>query len=105
MASILIAAVPVHGHVTPLLAVARHFVERGDRVRFLTGARFAPAVSNTGADHLPLPASADFDDRVDLNDRFPERAALSGPKSLAFDIVELFTRPARAQHDAVMAAH
>jgi MGT family glycosyltransferase len=105
MASILIATVPIHGHVTPLLAVGRHFVERGDRVRFLTGARFASAVRATGAEHLPLPAAADFDDRIDLNHRFPERAKLSGAKSLAFDIIELFTRPARAQHDAVMAAH
>jgi MGT family glycosyltransferase len=105
MASILIATVPIHGHVTPLLAVARHFVQRGDRVRFLTGARFAAAVHATGAEHLPLPAGADFDDRVALNERFPERARLSGARAIAFDIVEIFTRPARAQHDAVMAAH
>ncbi len=41
MASILFASVPVHGHVTPLLSAAGHFVARGDRVRFLTGSRFA----------------------------------------------------------------
>ncbi len=105
MASILIASVPIHGHVTPLLAVARHFVERGDRVRFLTGSRFSSVVHDTGADHMALPAAADFDDRVDLNDRFPQRRSLSGAKALAFDIIELFTRPARAQHDAVMEAH
>lgn len=105
MSTILIATVPIHGHVTPLLAVARHFVRRGDRVRFLTGSRFADTVAATGAEHLPLPAIADYDDRIDLNERFPERAALAGPKSLAFDIVELFTRPSRAQYDAVMAAH
>ena len=105
MSSILIASVPIHGHVTPLLAVARHFVERGDRVRFLTGARFAAAVRDTGAQHMPLPAAADFDDRIDLNDRFPARAALSGARAIAFDAVELFTRPAAAQHAAVMRAH
>jgi UDP:flavonoid glycosyltransferase YjiC (YdhE family) len=104
MSSILIASVPIHGHVTPLLAVARHFVERGDRVRFLAGARFAAAVRDTGAQHLPLPAAADFDDRIDLNDWFPGRAALSGAKAMAFDVVELFTRPAAAQHHAVMRA-
>ena len=27
MSSIIIATVPIHGHVTPLLAVARHFVD------------------------------------------------------------------------------
>ncbi len=66
MSSIIIASVPIHGHVTPLLAVARHLVARGDRVRFITGARFAEAVAATGATHVPLPGDADFDDREDL---------------------------------------
>ncbi len=105
MSSILIASVPVHGHVSPLLEVARHLVARGDRVRFITGARFAAAVAGTGASHLALPADADFDDREDLHLRFPERASLRGPKALAFDIEHVFVEPARLQHDAVMAAH
>ena len=79
MSSLIIATVPVHGHVTPLLAVARHFVERGDRVRFITGARFAEAVAATGAQHVPLPADADFDDR-ELLGKFPERETLKGAK-------------------------
>ena len=65
MLSIIIATVPIHGHVTPLLAVAEYFAERGDRVRFITGARFAGVVEATGAQHIPLPAEADFDDRQD----------------------------------------
>ena len=105
MSSILIATVPIHGHVTPLLAVARQFAERGDRVRFITGARFADAVSRTGAEFLPLPPLADFDDRLDLNERFPERVGLKGSASIAFDIEQIFMTPARPQHDAVMAAH
>jgi UDP:flavonoid glycosyltransferase YjiC (YdhE family) len=63
--------VPIHGHVTPLLSVARHLVARGDRVSFITGARFADVVTATGATHVPLPTEADFDDRVDLNERSP----------------------------------
>ncbi len=105
MRSIFIATVPIHGHVTPMLAVARHFVERGDRVRFLTGSRFASAVSSSGAEHLSLPESADFDDRIDLNDRFQERATLSGAKAIAFDVIELFTRPAKAQYESILREH
>jgi len=105
MSSIIIASVPIHGHVTPLLGVARHFVARGDRVRFITGARFADAVTATGASHVPLPADADFDDRIDFGEQFPGRAALKGAKALVFDIEHIFVRPARLQHDAVMAAH
>jgi UDP:flavonoid glycosyltransferase YjiC (YdhE family) len=105
MSSILIAAVPIHGHVTPLLAVARHFAERGDRVRFITGSRFAQTVEATGAEHLALPAEADFDDRQDWNATFPERAALKGTKAVAHDIEHIFVRPGQAQHDIVMASH
>jgi UDP:flavonoid glycosyltransferase YjiC (YdhE family) len=105
MSSILIAAMPIHGHVTPLLAAARHFVARGDRVRFLTGARFADVVAATGAEHLPLPPEIDFDDRQDWNRTFPARAELKGTKAIAHDIEHIFVRPGRAQHDAVMAAH
>lgn len=105
MASIVIGTVPIHGHVTPLLAVARHLVSRGDRVRFITGSRFADAVTATGAEHVPLPAEADFDDRQDWDQTFPERRALKGPRAIAHDIENVFIKPGRAQHDAVMAAH
>jgi UDP:flavonoid glycosyltransferase YjiC (YdhE family) len=97
--------VPIHGHVTPLLEVAKHLVERGDRVRFLTGARFAERVDDIGADHLPLPEEAEFDDQQDLHEMFPERAGLKGAKAIAFDLEHVFVRPGRAQYDAVMAAH
>ena len=105
MLSILIATFPAHGHVTPLLTVAESLVARGDRVRFLTGARFAGVVEGTGAEYLPLPAEADFDDRQDLRELFPERTGLKGVKSLAFDVENVFVRPGLAQYEAVMAAH
>jgi UDP:flavonoid glycosyltransferase YjiC (YdhE family) len=105
MSSIVIATVPIHGHVVPLLAVARHFAERGDRVRFVTGSRFADAVGATGAQHVPLPVEADFDDRQDWEQTFPERTELKGAKAIAFDLEHVFVRPGRAQHDAIVAAH
>ena len=84
MASILIGTIPAHGHVTPLLAVARAFVERGDDVRFITGARFAGKIAATGATHIPLPPAADYDES--LLEQFPERAKLKGLRAGAFDI-------------------
>jgi MGT family glycosyltransferase len=102
MASIIIASVPVHGHVTPLLAVARSFVERGDDVRFVTGTRFAEKVSATGASFVPLSAEADYDDRSHLAS-FPERAKLKGATAIAFDIEQVFARPAKAQYESLMA--
>jgi hypothetical protein len=97
MPSIMIATMPIHGHVTPLLAVARHLAGRGDRVRFLTGSRFAGIVEATGAEHLALPAEADFDDRQDWNKTFPERAALKGTKAITHDIEHVFVRPGPAR--------
>ena len=105
MPSIIIATVPIHGHVTPLLAVAEYFAERGDRVRFITGARFAGVVEATGAQHIPLPPEADFDDRQDWEQVFPQRAALRGAKAIAFDMENVFVRPGRAHHAAIMTAH
>jgi UDP:flavonoid glycosyltransferase YjiC (YdhE family) len=94
MSSYLIAAVPIHGHFAPLLPIAAHLVARGDTIRFLTGSRFADAVTATGAAHVALPAEADFDDR-DVVARFPEREGLSPLASIAFDIEHIFVRRAR----------
>jgi UDP:flavonoid glycosyltransferase YjiC (YdhE family) len=104
VSSIIIASIPVHGHITPLLTVAKRFVERGDDVRFVTGARFADKVSATGATFLPLPAEADFDGLTVFECR-PERAKLKGVKAAAYDFEHLFARPTKAQYDTLVTAH
>ncbi|OBK30562.1 glycosyl transferase [Mycobacterium asiaticum] len=103
MASIIIGSVPAQGHVSPLLPVARGFVERGDTVRFITGSRFADRVSATGASHISLPPDADFDES--FLDQFPERSKLKGTKAIAFDLEHVFVRPAMPQYKALLAAH
>lgn len=100
MSSYLFASVPVHGHVSPLLPLVTHLVERGDSVRFLTGARFAEVVTATGATHVQLPADADFDDR-DVTARFPQRAEMSPLAAIAFDMEHLFVRPAEGQYATI----
>ncbi len=101
MASIIFASVPIHGHVTPLLPLAAELVARGDRVRFLTGSRFAAAVAATGAEHVSLTGDADFDDRF-VTAQFPEREQLSAVKAVAHDLEHIFVRPGAAQYAAVM---
>ena len=49
---ILLCSTPVHGHVTPRLAVSRALVDRGHRVHFLTGERYLDRAAATGA-HAP----------------------------------------------------
>src|ERR1700720_41962 len=103
MSSVIIASIPVHGHVTPLLTIAANFVKRGHDVRFVPGSRFPDKVAATGASHVPLPPEADFDDR-NLFEHFPERARLKGIKAVAFDIEHVFSRPAKAQYETIIAA-
>lgn len=103
MATVLLCSTPVHAHVTPLLAVTRALVARGHDVRFLTGARFADAVVAAGAEHLTLPAEADFDDR-DLAAAFPGRAGRTGLDAIRYDMLEIFVGPGAAQHRAVLDA-
>jgi MGT family glycosyltransferase len=103
VAAIIIASIPAHGHVTPLLTAAENFVKRGDDVRFVTGSRYADKVTATGATFVPLAAEADFDDRNFL-ESFPERAKLKGVKAAAFDLENVFARPAKAQYATLMTA-
>lgn len=100
MSQIVIASVPIHGHVTPLVAVSAGLVTRGHTVRFLTGARFEEPVRASGARFVPLPAAADYDDRVlALEGLNPERG--TGITAMRYDIDHNFFRPARAQYDAL----
>ena len=98
MSHYLIASVPIHGHVSPLLAVAAGLVERGHQVRFLTGARFSKVVEQTGSTFVALPEDADYDDRLlgGVNDDRP-----GGIAGLRHDVAEGFLAPARAQYDAL----
>jgi MGT family glycosyltransferase len=101
MTSIIIACVPAHGHVTPLLAVARNFVDRGDDVRFITGSPFADKITATGATHVPLTGEADFDETLLELFEGPERARLKGISAIKFDVEHFFAMPAKAQYECL----
>ncbi|CAN5559361.1 glycosyltransferase [soil metagenome] len=103
MTSVLICSTPVHGHVTPLLAVVRTLVSAGHDVRFLTGQRYRESVEAAGATFLPLPSAADFDDRS-IDESFPGRVGLTGPAAIRYDMIEIFLRPVPYQVAAVRAA-
>lgn len=103
MSSILICSTPVHGHVTPLLAVTRTLVAADHEVRFLTGQRYRDAVEGAGARFLPLPDAADYDDQS-MDAAFPGRVGLTGPAGIRYDLIEIFLRPMRAQAAALRGA-
>jgi UDP:flavonoid glycosyltransferase YjiC (YdhE family) len=101
MSKIIVAATPLTGHVTPLLAIARGLVERGHDVTMLTGSKFRPQAASTGARVVDLSGMADFDD-ADMNAAFPGRgAAAPGPDQLNFDLEHVFADVIPAQHAAL----
>ena len=102
MSRYLITCTPAHGHVVPLLQIARHLLSRGHDVSFLTSSRYAERVQAAGARFLPLPVDADVD-LDDADGAFPERRGLTGPAALRFDMSNLFVHPGAAQLAAVRA--
>lgn len=102
MSSYLITCTPAHGHVVPLLQIARHLIAGGHDVTFLTSSRYADRVTASGARFIPLPVDADVD-LDDADGAFPERIGLTGPAALRFDMSNLFVRPGAAQLAAVRA--
>ena len=100
MSRLLVASTPAHGHVMPMLVIARDLVARGHEVQVLTGSRFLDAVATAGAEHVALPHAADYDDR-DATAAFPGRQNKAGVAQLRFDIDHVFLNPIPHQLAAV----
>ena len=88
MARFLFVTVPVTGHVSPLLPLARLLVERGHAVRWYTGSHFRQKIEATGAQYAPYRVARDIDQEK-LNDLFPERAKLKGLAQTKWDLRHL----------------
>ncbi|MGL5816602.1 MAG: nucleotide disphospho-sugar-binding domain-containing protein [Phycicoccus sp.] len=88
-ARVLVCAMPLTGHVTPLLALARKLVERGHTVHVYTGSRFRTAVEGTGARFEPMSAALDPGDGL-LEDFLPELRTLSGMAQLRYALKLFF---------------
>src|ERR1700743_2482674 len=101
MSSIIVASIPAHGHVTPMLVVAQEFVARGDDVRFVTGSRYADKVTAIGATFVPWLPAADLDFE-EIARRFPERAKLKGLKTTTFDFENVLARSSKEQVGTLM---
>jgi UDP:flavonoid glycosyltransferase YjiC (YdhE family) len=98
---IVITAMPMIGHVTPLLAIGRIALARGDDVIVLTASHHADKLRRIGARFVPLPPSADMD-LSRLEEQFPERAALPlGPPRILFDFQRIFLDVMPAQATAL----
>jgi MGT family glycosyltransferase len=96
MACVLMASVPIAGHVQPLVRVCRELCARGHDVHWYTGSSYAETVQRAGATFAPYRRALDFDDRS-LSTHFPGRGHLAGVRQLKFDLMRVFTDQALGQ--------
>jgi UDP:flavonoid glycosyltransferase YjiC (YdhE family) len=92
MSRILIATLPVVGHVAPILPLAAKLVERGHEVAWYTGKNFQSKIEATGARYLPMVVGRDLDD-LDKEATLAGREKLKGIAQIKFDIKFGFIGP------------
>jgi MGT family glycosyltransferase len=97
MAQILVATIPVLGHINPILPLARALVARGHDVRWYSGRKHAARIEATGARFVGYAQARDYDD-LQLEREFPGRSALAGLDQLRFDLMRIFIDPAPGQY-------
>jgi MGT family glycosyltransferase len=96
MATILIATVPVVGHINPMLPLSRALLARGHELHWYSGAKFRAKIEATGASYVPFEHARDYDDgRIEAT--FPERSKLRGIAQLKFDMKHVFIDDAPRQ--------
>lgn len=87
--SILLCAMPLVGHVGPLLPLARELVDRGHAVHFYTGSRFREAIQRTGARFESMSEALDPGERA-LEAFLPELRELTGVAQLKYALKRFF---------------
>jgi UDP:flavonoid glycosyltransferase YjiC (YdhE family) len=101
MTRVIMAAIPVPGHVNPLRPIAAHLVAQGHEVVFVTGTTMRDAVEATGATFHPLKGAANYDGR-DVYRCFPHLTqAEPGVPQIEVYISEVLAGPMKDQHETI----
>ncbi|KRC62888.1 hypothetical protein ASE14_03515 [Agromyces sp. Root81] len=103
MVDVMIAAMPFHGHVAPMSAVARAFIAQGHTVRVYTGNAHAARFEELGASVIRWQAAPDFDEQ-DLSATFPVLRGRKGPRQMLANVEQVFVRTGSAQCADLLAA-
>ena len=97
MARILVATVPVIGHIVPILPLARGMIARGHEVLWYSGRKHADRIEATGARFVNFTQARDYDD-LKFDSQFPGRSELKGLDQLRFDLKRIFIDAAPGQY-------
>ncbi len=92
MARILVATVPLTGHVQPMTVLVRALVARGHDVRWYAGSKFAPAIEAAQATFEPMRRAHDWDD-ADVETAFPELRGTRGLARVRAQLRAMFIAP------------
>jgi UDP:flavonoid glycosyltransferase YjiC (YdhE family) len=101
MPRIVVAAVPIPGHVTPLRRIAVELKNRGHDVVFVTGSAFASEIDNSGLRFVALSGIADYPPSRQEEVLLGRGALPPGPAQLNYDFVKVFYEPIPEQHDTL----
>ena len=81
---VLVASQAVDGHFNPMTGIAKHLQLSGHDVRWYTGATLAPRVEALGIPFYPFVRAVEHT-ADNLDELYPERARLKGPRAVRFD--------------------
>jgi UDP:flavonoid glycosyltransferase YjiC (YdhE family) len=86
---ILFASMPADGHFNPLTGIAVHLTDRGHDVRWYAGPVYGAKLDRLGMPWFPYQRATEVM-ASNLNDLYPERSRLKGPKLISFDLDTVF---------------
>ncbi len=92
MSRILVATVPLTGHVQPMLLLVHALVERGHEVTWYAAKKFAPAIEKARARYVPMSASVDWDD-ADVETALPVLRRKRGLSRVRAQLRAMFIDP------------
>ena len=97
MPNILMATVPLTGHVNPGLPIARKLIENGHDVLWYCGKRFKEKIESTGARFAQIEKALDYDEK-DMETYFPGIKQAQGIQSQKFYIEHVFYDQMKGQY-------
>ena len=86
---VLVASMPAEGHFKPLTGIAAYLSSRGHDVRWYAGPQYGRKLGALDMTWFPYRRATEVTGE-NLNELFPERAGLKGPRMISFDLEKFF---------------